>query len=91
MVHPSEEPEGMKEPNRVDQMTSHLKKIFWLNIFGRDKIERLGILAYAFGLNLVFALDLNQNSFFQDSLLDYTSRRKISLLNSAQQAFDCQK
>jgi hypothetical protein len=45
--------------------TSHLKKAFWPHIFVGGKIQILGILEYASGLNFASAAIWSQNPFFE--------------------------
>jgi hypothetical protein len=46
-------------------ITSHLKKIFWPNIFVGSRFQILNIQAYASGLKPGSAVILNQNPFFE--------------------------
>jgi len=45
--------------------TSHLKKVFWPNIFVGTRFQILNIQAYASGLKPESAAILNQNPFFE--------------------------
>jgi hypothetical protein len=54
-------------------VTSHLKKTFWPNIFVEGEIQILGILEYTFGLNFASAAILNQNPFFEMACSFFTT------------------
>ena len=50
--------------NKTNATTSHLKKVFWPNIFVGSLFQVLDILQYACGLEKESVAILNQNPFF---------------------------